>query len=72
MKTLQDLREEREQLDERTSASDIPFILVLKRQSIRQYPDGQTVALYYNDRLKRYIAVPFGGKNIIDAGPEVP
>jgi hypothetical protein len=25
------------------------------------YPDGTRVALYYNDKLRRYFSVPFGG-----------
>lgn len=44
-----------------TRMSDIPSILVLKRKSIRIYPGGQNVGLYYSQQLDRYVAVPFGG-----------
>ena len=36
----------------------IPALLILKRKSIRQFPDG-TVALYYSDKLNKYISIPF-------------
>jgi hypothetical protein len=48
--------------------SDIPVILVLKRRSIRRYPDGQIVGMYYNDRLNRYIAIPYEQATLTDAG----
>jgi hypothetical protein len=38
---------------------DPPFVLVLKRQAIRLYPDGTKIALYYNDRIKRVFSIPY-------------
>lgn len=73
MKTLKDLKEEHKLLNEKApSLSDMPVVLLLKRKSIRKYPDGVTVALYYNDRLKRYISIPFDDikPSIIDAGEQ--
>jgi len=55
------IMEETLELDEKTSNQDIPFMVVLKRRAIRQYPDGQVVALYYSDKLKQYVTVPFSG-----------
>ncbi len=40
-----------------------PNILILRRQSIRQFPGHTLVALYYNDKLDQYFSVPFGGIN---------
>jgi len=37
-----------------------PVILVIKRKAVRLYPDGTRIALYYNDKMKRYFSVPFG------------
>lgn len=37
-----------------------PFVLMLKRQAVRLYPDGTKVALYYNKQLKKYFSVPYG------------
>lgn len=37
-----------------------PFVLVLRRKAIRLYPDNTKVALYFNDRIKKYFSVPFG------------
>lgn len=37
-----------------------PMILVLRRKSVRQYPDGRGVAMYYADMLDKYIAIPYG------------
>ena len=38
---------------------DPPTILVLRRKAIRQYPDGQKVALYVNDKYDLSISVPY-------------
>ena len=37
-----------------------PIILVIKRKAVRLYPDGTRIALYYNDKMKRYFSVPYG------------
>lgn len=36
-----------------------PFVLLLKRQAIRIYPNNTKIALYYNDRLGKYFSIPF-------------
>lgn len=50
------VKEEVLQLDE---ATDPPYVLVLKRKSIRLYPDGTKIALYYSDRLGKLFSVPY-------------
>jgi hypothetical protein len=37
-----------------------PIIMVIKRKAVRLYPDGTRIALYYNDKMRRYFSVPFG------------
>ena len=39
---------------------DPPYVLVLKRQSIRLFPNNTKVALYYNDKLNKTFSVPYG------------
>lgn len=39
--------------------NQLPTILVLHRRAIRVYPDHQKVALYWADKINRYISVPF-------------
>ena len=39
---------------------DPPVALILKRKSIRLFPDGARVALYFNDKLNRFFTVPYG------------
>lgn len=36
-----------------------PPMLVFRRKSVRSYPGDVWVALYYNDRLDRYVSVPY-------------
>jgi hypothetical protein len=53
----------REELEEATSTPLVPMppiIMVIKRKAVRLYPDGTRIALYYNDKMKRYFSVPFG------------
>lgn len=52
--------DELESLDEvKSSSEDLPAILVMRRKSIRLFPNGQKVALYYVDKLKKYISIPY-------------
>lgn len=39
--------------------ADPPPIILLRRKAIRVYPDGKKVALYYADRLNKYISIPY-------------
>ena len=67
-KTRQAVREEEEkqvetiQLDEALDLNnDPPFVLVLKRKSIRLFPNNTKIALYYNQKLDKYFSIPYGG-----------
>ena len=44
---------------------NLPVVLVLKRKAIRVYPNGVKVGLYYSDKLKKYVSVPFGDDTTI-------
>ena len=39
---------------------DLPAILIMRRKSIRQMANGQKVALYYVDKLDKYVTIPYG------------
>lgn len=45
-------------------AGDLPQVLILKRKSIRVFPDGQRVALYWADKLKTYVSVPYSSVGV--------
>ena len=57
MKTLKELRS----LDggHASAAMDPPAVLIMKRKSVRQFPNGQRVALYYVDKIDKYVTVPY-------------
>lgn len=38
-----------------------PNILILRRKTIRQFPNNVMVALYFNDKLNQYFSIPYGG-----------
>jgi hypothetical protein len=38
---------------------DPPAVLIMKRKSIRLFPNGQRVALYYVDKINKYVTVPY-------------
>lgn len=40
--------------------TDLPAVLVMRRKSIRQMGNGQKVALYYVDKLDKYVTIPYG------------
>jgi hypothetical protein len=39
-----------------------PNILILRRKTVRQFPNNVMVALYYNDKLGQYFSIPYGGE----------
>ena len=47
------------EVNEESKPHDPPAIMVMRRKSIRQFPNGQRVALYYIDKLKKYVTVPY-------------
>ena len=41
------------------NSMDPPAVLIMKRKSIRLFPDGQKVALYYVEKINKYVTVPY-------------
>jgi hypothetical protein len=41
------------------SKKDPPAVLVMKRKAIRMFPNGERIALYYIDKLNKYVTVPY-------------
>ncbi|NBW58686.1 hypothetical protein EBR43_13100 [bacterium] len=67
MKSLKDFIDESEedslQEDEQALLAkpmDPPPILIMRRKSIRQFGNGQRVAMYYVDKLNKYVTIPYG------------
>lgn len=58
---------ESELVEEGLAGGMPPNILILRRQSIRQFPDQTLIALYYNDKLDQHFSIPFGpmGSSVI-------
>ena len=55
MKTFSEFRS----LNEAKEGMDPPAVLVMKRKSIRNFPNNQRVALYYVDKINKYVTVPY-------------
>jgi len=55
LKTLKEVRS----LQEDQKSMDPPAVLIMKRKSVRQFPNGQRVALYYVDKIDKYVTVPY-------------
>jgi hypothetical protein len=58
MKPFKDFRVIQESADRKLSM-DPPAVLIMKRKSIRQFPNNQRVALYYVDKIDKYVTVPY-------------
>ena len=54
--SMPDVNESKQVLEQQ---KDPPVILVMRRKSIRMFPNGKKVALYYVDKLDKYITVPY-------------
>ena len=58
MKTLKEvITEAKKSKSQKTM--DPPSVLIMKRKSVRQFPNGQRVALYYVDKIDKYVTVPY-------------
>ena len=60
MKTLKQLLGEGKS---KNAPNDPPNVLIMKRKSIRQFGNGQRVALYYIDKLDKYVSIPYGSND---------
>lgn len=60
MKTLKEIRQLNEKEDHGLPM-DPPAVLIMKRKWIRQYPNNQRVALYYVEKINKYVTVPYSG-----------
>lgn len=54
MKTLKQIMERKED-----KVMDPPAVLIMRRKSIRQFPNNQRVSLYYVDKINKYVTVPY-------------
>ena len=50
---------EEEQKQNHTHPMDPPAVLIMRRKSVRQFPNNQRVALYYVDKIDKYVTVPY-------------
>ena len=39
--------------------TDLPSLLTLQRKSIRRLPNGEKVALYYANKINKYVTIPY-------------
>jgi hypothetical protein len=44
---------------------DPPAVLIMRRTSIRMFPNGQRIALYKVDKINKYVTVPYTDDNWI-------
>ena len=68
MKTLKQVVSEAKRSSQKTM--DPPNVLVMKRKSVRQIPNGQRVALYYVDKIDKYVTVPYEAMQWSTSVPE--
>ena len=59
MKTFKEFYTEAKQT--KNEPLDPPALLVMRRKSIRNFPNNERVALYFIDKLKKYISIPYTG-----------
>ncbi len=58
MKTLKEIRTVCEKEDHGLPM-DPPAVLIMKRKSIRQFSNNQRVAMYYVEKINKYVTVPY-------------
>jgi hypothetical protein len=63
---VENFKEEIEQLDENLRFVPPP-VLVLRRKEIRMFSNETRIALYYNDKIKKYFTVPYSVDRNLDS-----
>ena len=68
MKTLKQFQslDEKKKVDKK----DPPAVLIMKRKSIRQFGDGRRVALYYVEKINKYVTVPYDSDGALGISEE--
>ena len=56
--------------EDRHKNMDPPNILIMRRKSIRQFPNNQRVALYFVDKINKYVTVPYTAMQWSTSTPE--
>ena len=54
----------------KVAKKDPPAVLIMKRRSIRQFPDGRKVALYYVEKINKYVTVPYDSDGALGISEE--
>ena len=54
----------------KVAKKDPPAVLIMKRRSIRQFPDGRKVALYYVEKIHKYVTVPYDSDGALGISEE--
>lgn len=71
-KARQTVKEEQEFIEESSRETDkLPAVLILKRKSIRLFPNNLKVAIYHSDKLDRSFALPMTDLSISSVTEEV-
>jgi len=64
----------RQRLDEakgkKSKSNSLPAVLVMKRQSMRQYPGNKTIALYHIAAIDKYVTIPYNMDEILGVSEE--
>jgi hypothetical protein len=58
--SVSDMTNVKESKETKENLTDPPYVLVLKRKSIRLFPNNTKVALYHNAKLNKTFSVPYG------------
>jgi hypothetical protein len=71
-KARQTVKEEQEFIEESSRETDkLPAVLILKRKSIRLFPNNVKVAIYHSDKLDRSFALPMTDLSMSSVTEEV-
>ena len=54
----------------KVAKKDPPAVLIMKRKSIRQFADGRKVALYYVEKINKYVTVPYDSDGALGISEE--
>ena len=52
-------------MESKKQSTVFPGTLILRRKAVRQYPGNKSVALYYIEKLDKYVTIPDGNDDIL-------
>jgi len=54
----------------KSKLNSLPAVMVMKRESVRDFPGNKSIALYYISAIDKYVTIPYNMDEILGVSEE--